>query len=147
MIVYPSSLVSFSMGICLFLCPGRNSGLQGHLGAGATLGLVQGPWLPPTSFHPSSHSLSRYLGQDLWALSPTPLRSVSDRGQSQERGGGFHIVPWGASPGELGWVVVGCMLLRHQVGADPSLSRQTQLPWRNSRGGSWSPSDPLPAMP
>ena len=56
-------------------------------------------------------------------------------------GGGFHLVSRVASPS----LALEAELLRHPVRPDPSLFRQTQLAWRNSREGSWIPSGPLPA--
>lgn len=56
-------------------------------------------------------------------------------------GGGFHLVSRVASPS----LALEAGLLRHPVRPDPSLFRQTQLAWRNSREGSWIPSGPLPA--
>lgn len=92
-------------------CSGGNSapGTTGHEGTGASLALwFRGSRLLPTSLCLSSHSRSRYLDQDLWALPPTPSPSVSDRRQSREGVGGdpfhslSHLSPAGPSLAQ-GW--------------------------------------------
>lgn len=77
-------------------------------------------------------------------VSPVPNPPPIGESEQTQEGGGDppHLVCPAASLS----LAQGKGLLRQYVEPNLSLSLQTKLAWRNSRGGSWSPRGPLQAM-